>query len=101
MAVDFNATFRETQQFGATFTESNDVSASFGAAVNVGGALPSDDLPLMDGEAQAGTSRKFSRSDHRHPHDSEKMDYMSALTNLELEAMLNFDAIPFAEEEEY
>ena len=88
MAVDFNATFRESNQFGATFTESDGFGAVFDATVNINGALPSDDLPMMDGEAQAGTSRKFSRSDHRHPHDSEKMDYMSAITNLELEAML-------------
>lgn len=88
MAVDFNATFRESNQFGATFTESDGFGADFGATVNVNTVLPSDDLPLMDGEAQAGTSIKFSRSDHRHPHDSEKMDYMSAISNLELEAML-------------
>lgn len=88
MAVDFNAAFRESNQFGATFTESDGFGADFGATVNVNGVLPSDDLPLMDGDASAGTSRKFSRGDHRHPHDSEKMDYMSAITNLELEAML-------------
>ena len=88
MAVDFNATFRESNQFGATFTESDGFGAGFGATVNVNTVLPSDDLPLMDGEAQAGTSRKFSRSDHRHPHDDSKLDYMSALTNAELEALL-------------
>ena len=101
MPVNFHATFTESGGFDASFVESNNLSASFDARVGIDSALPSDDLPLMDGEAQAGTSRKFSRSDHRHPHDSEKMDYMSALTNLELEAMLNFDAIPFAETEEY
>lgn len=88
MAVDFNAEFRDSNQFDATFTESDGFGADFGASVNVNTVLPSDDLPLMDGEASAGTSRKFSRSDHRHPHDSEKMDYMSAISNLELEAML-------------
>lgn len=88
MAVDFNAAFRESNQFSASFSESDGFGADFGATVNVNTVLPSDDLPLMDGDAQAGTSRKFSRSDHRHPHDSEKMDYMSAISNLELEAML-------------
>lgn len=78
MAVDFNATFKESNGFGAEFD----------STVNVDSVLPSNDLPLMDGEASAGTSRKFSRGDHRHPHDSEKMDYMSAISNLELEAML-------------
>ncbi len=28
---------------------------------------PSDDLPLVDGTASAGTSKKFSRADHVHP----------------------------------
>jgi len=88
MAVDFNATFRESNQFGASFSESNGFGAGFEATVNVNTVLPSDDLPLMDGEASAGTSRKFSRGDHQHPHDSEKMDYMSAISNMELEAML-------------
>jgi hypothetical protein len=88
MPVNFNATFTESGSFDANFTESNNLNANFDAKVGIGGVLPSDDLPLMDGEASAGTSRKFSRSDHRHPHDSEKMDYMSAITNLELEAML-------------
>lgn len=88
MGVDFNATFSESNQFVASFDESNGFRAGFEANVNVNTVLPSDDLPLMDGEASAGTSRKFSRGDHRHPHDSEKMDYMSAISNLELEAML-------------
>lgn len=88
MPVNFNATFTESGGFEANFSESNNLSASFDARVGIDSALPSDDLPLMDGEASPGVGRKFSRSDHRHPHDSEKMDYMSAITNLELEAML-------------
>lgn len=89
MPVNFNATFTESGNgFDANFSESNDLNATFEARVGIDGALPSDDLPLMDGEASPGVGRKFSRSDHRHPHDSEKMDYMSAITNLELEAML-------------
>lgn len=88
MGVEVNATFAESSQFGASFAESGGFGAGFEASVNVNTVLPSDDFPLMDGEASAGTSRKFSRSDHRHPHDSEKMDYMSAISNLELEAML-------------
>ena len=28
---------------------------------------PSDDLPLADGTASAGVSKKFSRGDHSHP----------------------------------
>lgn len=88
MPANFNATFTESGGFEANFSESNNLSASFDARVGIDSALPSDDLPLMDGEASPGVGRKFSRSDHRHPHDSEKMDYMSAITNLELEAML-------------
>jgi hypothetical protein len=52
------------------------------------GAAASTTTPKMDGTASSGTSRKYARGDHRHPHASEKMDYMSAITNLELEAML-------------
>ena len=88
MPVNFHATFTESGGFDASFVESNNLSASFDARVGIDSALPSDDLPLMDGEAQVGVSKKYSRGDHRHPHDSDKMDYMSALTNLELEAML-------------
>lgn len=88
MAVEFNARFTDGEQLDASFSESNGFGAGFGSTVNVNTVIPSDDLPLMDGEASAGTSKKFSRSDHRHPHDSEKMDYMSAISNMELEAML-------------
>ena len=35
---------------------------------------PSDDLPLADGTASAGISKKFSRADHVHPHDSTKIN---------------------------
>ena len=86
--VSFNATFRDSGNFRATFEESNKLAAEFEAGVLIGGAVPSDEPPLMDGDASAGTSKMFSRGDHRHPHDSEKMDYMSAISNLELEAML-------------
>lgn len=88
MAVEFNATFAESNQFGAVFTESNGFGAGFGATVIINTVLPSDDLPLMDGDASPGTSRKYARGDHRHPHDDSKQDYMSALTNAELEALL-------------
>lgn len=88
MSVEINATFAESNQFGASFAESNGFGAGFEASVNVNTIMPSDDLPLMDGDASAGTNKKFARGDHRHPHDSEKMDYMSAISNLELEAML-------------
>lgn len=88
MAVNFNASFTEEQRFGASFTESTNLGASFGSSVRVDGVLPSDELPLMDGEASAGESTRFSRGDHRHPHDTTKQDFMTAITNLELEAML-------------
>lgn len=35
---------------------------------------PSDDLPLMDGKASAGTSNEYSRSDHRHKSDTTKVN---------------------------
>lgn len=88
MPVNFNATFTESSGFDANFSESSNLNASFDARVGIDGALPSDDVPLMDGEASPGVGKKFSRSDHRHPHDSAKLDYMPALTNSELEALL-------------
>lgn len=33
----------------------------------------SDDLPLMNGEAKAGQSNEYSRSDHRHPTDETRL----------------------------
>ena len=36
--------------------------------------IPSDDAPLMDGTASAGTSNKYSRGDHVHPSDTTKVD---------------------------
>lgn len=45
-----------------------------------GGATPSDDLPLMDGTADAGTSAKYSRGDHVHPSDTSKQDVISDLS---------------------
>lgn len=47
-----------------------------------GGATPSDDLPLMDGTADAGTSAKYSRGDHVHPSDSNKQDVISDLSTI-------------------
>lgn len=91
MPVAFHAKFIETEsaEHAATFSEqSNDIHAAFEAKVHTSNVFPSDDLPLMDGEASPGISKLFSRSDHRHPHDDEKMNYMSAISNLELEAML-------------
>lgn len=88
MPVAFHATFTENGSFNATFTEKNGLNANFGETTILGAAFPSDDLPLMDGEASPGVSKLFSRGDHRHPHDDAKMNYMSAITNLELEEML-------------
>lgn len=87
--VTFNARFTESETpVNAQFTESNDVGASFGVSQVIGGAYPSDDLPLMDGIADAGTSIYFSRSDHVHPSDTIKLNRTDRITNLELEEML-------------
>lgn len=88
MPVAFHATFTENGSFSANFVESKKLNATFGEKTVIGGALPSDELPVMDGDASAGVSKLFSRGDHRHPHDDAKMNYMSAITNLELEEML-------------
>lgn len=47
-----------------------------------GGATPSDDLPLVDGTADAGTSAKYSRGDHVHPSDTNKQDVISDLATI-------------------
>lgn len=47
-----------------------------------GGATPSDDLPLMDGTADAGTSAKYSRGDHVHQSDTSKQDVIADLDNI-------------------
>lgn len=52
------------------------------------GAAASTTTPKMNGTAAVGSETAFARGDHVHPSDSEKMDYMSAISNLELEAML-------------
>ena len=88
MSVSFNATFLEDGKNIATFKESEDAHAKFGVTSTVGNVVPSDDLPLMDGEASPGVSNKYSRSDHVHPHDSEKQNAMQRIGNLELEEML-------------
>lgn len=79
MPVTFNATFKVSPKT---------VNAGFNSTIQIKGKVPSDDLPLMDGDASAGISVQYSRSDHRHPHDSYKMDYMSPISNLMLEEML-------------
>lgn len=47
-----------------------------------GGATPSDNLPLMDGTASAGTDTKYSRGDHRHPSDTSKQDVINDLADI-------------------
>lgn len=47
-----------------------------------GGATPSDELPLMDGTADAGTSAKYSRGDHVHPSDTSKQDVIADLATI-------------------
>lgn len=42
---------------------------------------PSDDAPLMDGEAAAGKSTKYSRGDHVHPTDTSRASVEDATLN--------------------
>lgn len=78
--------------FKAKLEATNDLNAKLGTVFAVGGggsnAQPSDDLPLMDGIASAGTSAKFSRGDHVHPNDAIKLNISDRLTNIELEQLL-------------
>lgn len=87
--VTLNANFEENEQrFGASLSESTGLTSEFGASQSIGGAYPSDDLPLMDGVASTGVSPYFSRSDHVHPSDTIKLNTTDRLTNLELEELL-------------
>ena len=43
----------------------------------------SDDLPLEDGTASAGTNNQYSRKDHVHPHDSTKEDESNKRQNID------------------
>ena len=59
------------------------IDASFSLITEIeGGATPSDELPLMDGTADAGTSAKYSRGDHVHPSDTNKQDVISDLATI-------------------
>lgn len=62
------------------------IDASFSLITEIqgggGGATPSDELPLMDGTVDAGTSAKYSRGDHVHPSDSNKQDVISDLSTI-------------------
>ncbi len=42
---------------------------------------PSDVIPLMDGIGNAGTSSKYSRGDHRHPSDTNKVNKSGDIIN--------------------
>ena len=88
MASEFNAEFTENGAHTANFIESSGFNAGFSSGVKVYPVYPSDELPLMDGLPESGVSKLYSRSDHRHPSDSTKMNYISPITNIELEEML-------------
>lgn len=87
MPVSFNARFSETNNVSASFTASADASASFGVAQAA--VYPSDELPLMDGEATPGTSKYFARGDHVHPSDTVKINRSDVLTNAEILEIIN------------
>lgn len=76
------------QIFGASFGVTKGLASTYDVSQIVGGAYPSDDLPLMNGIASAGVSKYFSRSDHVHPNDNIKLNTTDRLTNLELEDLL-------------
>ncbi len=54
-----------------TAAQSDARFAALGAG-GEGGALASDDSPLMDGTVEAGTSTSYSRADHVHPTDTSR-----------------------------
>lgn len=41
--------------------------------------IPSETIPLMDGEAEVGTEERYARGDHRHPSDTNKQNVIADL----------------------
>ena len=41
--------------------------------------IPSETIPIMDGEAEVGTEERYARGDHRHPSDTSKQDVIADL----------------------
>lgn len=44
--------------------------------------IPSETIPLMDGEAEVGREERYARGDHRHPSDTSKQDVIADLATI-------------------
>lgn len=69
---------------------------------NGGGAAPSDELPLANGDADPGTSLLYSRGDHVHPHDDFKQDLLQSGINIKTvggNSLIGEGDIPYAKVE--
>ena len=65
-----------------------------GTSGGSGGADLSNDIPLMNGEASPGVSKRASRADHIHPTDTTKMPAISEMVQ---DAISDESKIPFEE----
>lgn len=82
-----------------TIKDNNNQTKTFTPAGGGGSSVtPSDADPLEDGTKSAGTSASYSRGDHRHPHDSTKVDKVDgkglSTNDYDNTAKTKVDAIP-------
>lgn len=69
----------------------NSSSASSSGGGGGGGATlyPSNAAPQMDGTASAGSSTLYSRGDHKHPSNVNKVSVGNVITNVEIDNIMN------------
>lgn len=67
-------------------TAGTDISIDATNTISFSGTIPSasNNTPLMDGNADAGLSSSFSRSDHVHPSDTSKQNVLTAGTGIDI-----------------
>ena len=74
--------FAYSAESGTVWIYNNDVWQNSGEKVpgDGGSGVASNETPLMDGTASAGTSDAYARGDHRHPADNNKLDKVTNAT---------------------
>lgn len=89
--VSFEAKMSEAGPIQSTFSEDVGMfTATFGSVSNVGMSVsPYNETPEMDGIASPGDVNKYSRGNHVHPSDDNKVNVGDVITNLEIQDILN------------
>lgn len=74
--------FAYSAESGTVWIYNNDAWQNSGEKVpgDGGSGVASNETPLMDGTASAGTYDAYARGDHRHPSDNNKLDKSTATT---------------------